>query len=124
MMMDRCRAQSPGTDYSLQASLMVTVTGVAAMVGGLFTDQFGYAASSPRQRCSRCWRCCPPSCSSARPGAAVDMRCLELRLYGECNMELVTTAARPDHRPDRLATPGCPAGAAARSGTARGRARS
>jgi len=44
MMMDRCRAQSPGTDYSLQASLMVTVTGVAAMVGGLFTDQFGYAA--------------------------------------------------------------------------------
>lgn len=44
MMMDRCRAHSPGTDYSLQASLMVTVTGVAAMGGGVFADSFGYAA--------------------------------------------------------------------------------
>ncbi len=43
-MMDRCRAHSPGTDYSLQASLMVMVTGVAATIGGLFTDRFGYGA--------------------------------------------------------------------------------
>lgn len=44
MMMDRCRAHSPGTDYSLQASLMVMVTGLAALGGGVFTDAFGYAA--------------------------------------------------------------------------------
>lgn len=44
LMMDRCRARSPGTDYSMQASVMVTVTGVAATSGGLFTEQFGYAA--------------------------------------------------------------------------------
>jgi MFS family permease len=44
LMMDRCRAQTPGTDYSLQASLMVLVTGMAATVGGVFTDSFGYAA--------------------------------------------------------------------------------
>jgi MFS family permease len=44
LMMDRCRAHSPGTDYSLQASLMVLVTGMAATVGGVFTDSFGYAA--------------------------------------------------------------------------------
>jgi len=44
LMMDRCRAHSPGTDYSLQASLMVMVAGVAATTGGLFTDQFGYGA--------------------------------------------------------------------------------
>ena len=44
LMMDRCRAHSPGTDYSLQASLMVLVTGVAATTGGLFTDRFGYGA--------------------------------------------------------------------------------
>ena len=44
LMMDRCRAHTPGTDYSLQASLMVLVTGMAATVGGVFTDSFGYAA--------------------------------------------------------------------------------
>lgn len=43
LMMDRCRVQSPGTDYSLQASLMVMVTGFAATTGGLFTEQFGYS---------------------------------------------------------------------------------
>jgi predicted MFS family arabinose efflux permease len=42
--MDRCRPHSPGTDYSLQASLQVLVTGIAALCGGLFADQFGYAA--------------------------------------------------------------------------------
>ena len=31
IMMDRCRAHSPGTDYSLQASLQVLVTGIAAL---------------------------------------------------------------------------------------------
>jgi len=44
IMMDRCRPQSPGTDYSLQASLMVMVTGIAATFGGVFTQRFGYAA--------------------------------------------------------------------------------
>ncbi len=44
IMMDRCRPHSPGTDYSLQASLMVMVTGVAATFGGVFTERFGYAA--------------------------------------------------------------------------------
>jgi MFS family permease len=44
MMMDRCRPHSPGTDYSLQASLMVLVTGIAATFGGVFAERFGYAA--------------------------------------------------------------------------------
>jgi MFS family permease len=44
LMMDRCRAHAPGTDYSLQASLMVTVTGIAALAGGVFGERFGYAA--------------------------------------------------------------------------------
>jgi MFS family permease len=44
MMMDRCRPHSPGTDYTLQASLQVLATGTAALCGGLFTDHFGYAA--------------------------------------------------------------------------------
>ncbi len=44
MMMSRCRPHSPGTDYTLQASLQVMATGTAALFGGLFTDHFGYAA--------------------------------------------------------------------------------
>jgi predicted MFS family arabinose efflux permease len=44
LMMDRCREHSPGTDYSLQASLMVTVTGIASLAGGVFGERFGYAA--------------------------------------------------------------------------------
>lgn len=43
LMMDRCRPHAPGTDYSLQASLVVAVTGVAAITGGAFTDRFGYS---------------------------------------------------------------------------------
>jgi predicted MFS family arabinose efflux permease len=43
LMMDRCREHSPGTDYSLQASLMVTVTGIASLAGGVFSERFGYA---------------------------------------------------------------------------------
>jgi MFS family permease len=44
IMMDRCRPQSPGTDYSLQASLQVLVAGVAALCGGVLTERFGYSA--------------------------------------------------------------------------------
>ena len=44
IMMDRCRPHSPGTDYSLQASLKVLATGIAALWGGLFTEHLGYAA--------------------------------------------------------------------------------
>ena len=44
IMMDRCRPHSPGTDYSLQASLQVMATGLAALCGGVFTEHFGYAA--------------------------------------------------------------------------------
>jgi MFS family permease len=44
IMMDRCRATSPGTDYSLQASLQVLATGVAALCGGVYAEHVGYAA--------------------------------------------------------------------------------
>jgi MFS family permease len=44
IMMDRCRAHTPGTDYSLQASLQVLATGIAALCGGVFTEHFGYSA--------------------------------------------------------------------------------
>jgi MFS family permease len=44
IMMDRCRPHSPGTDYSVQASLQVLVSGIAALSGGVYTQQFGYAA--------------------------------------------------------------------------------
>jgi len=43
-MMDVCRKQSPGTDYTLQAAFQVTVSGFAALAGGLFTQMFGYQA--------------------------------------------------------------------------------
>ena len=41
-MMDVCRKQLPGTDYTLQAAFQVTVSGFAALAGGLFTQMFGY----------------------------------------------------------------------------------
>jgi MFS family permease len=44
IMMDRCRPHTPGTDYSLQASLQVLASGIAALCGGLFAERFGYAA--------------------------------------------------------------------------------
>lgn len=44
LMMDACRGHSPGTDYTLQASLQVTVAGVAALLGGVVADRAGYAA--------------------------------------------------------------------------------
>ena len=43
-MMDVCRKQSPGTDYTLQAALQVTVSGFAALASGLFAQTFGYQA--------------------------------------------------------------------------------
>jgi MFS family permease len=42
IMMDRCRAHTPGTDYSLQASLQVLASGIAALWGGVFTEHYGY----------------------------------------------------------------------------------
>lgn len=44
LMMDACRAHSPGTDYSLQASLQVTVAGVASLASGVVAEAAGYAA--------------------------------------------------------------------------------
>ena len=43
-MMDVCRKHSPGTDYTLQAALQVTVSGSAALASGVFTQAFGYQA--------------------------------------------------------------------------------
>lgn len=41
-MMDACRAHSPGTDYTLQASLQVTVSGVFALGSGVLAGAAGY----------------------------------------------------------------------------------
>ncbi|HOD36739.1 MAG TPA: MFS transporter [Syntrophales bacterium] len=43
-MMDACRQDSPGTDYTLQAALQVAVSGFAALASGLFAQTFGYQA--------------------------------------------------------------------------------
>ena len=43
-MMDVCREHFPGTDYTLQAALQVTVSGSAALASGVFTQAFGYQA--------------------------------------------------------------------------------
>ncbi len=43
-MMDVCRKQSPGTDYTLQAALQVMVSGFVALASGLFAQTFGYQA--------------------------------------------------------------------------------
>lgn len=42
LMMDACRSHSPGVDYSLQASLLVIVTGVAALSSGMLAEVLGY----------------------------------------------------------------------------------
>ncbi|MFP5383888.1 MAG: MFS transporter [Gammaproteobacteria bacterium] len=42
LMMDVCRPQSPGTDYSLQASLHVTVAGLASLASGVVAQLLGY----------------------------------------------------------------------------------
>ena len=44
VMMDVCRAHSPGTDYTLQASAQVVVVGIAALLSGVVAEQAGYAA--------------------------------------------------------------------------------
>lgn len=44
LMMDACRPQTPGTDYTLQASLQVTVAGFAALASGVLAGVAGYAA--------------------------------------------------------------------------------
>lgn len=42
LMMDVCRPQSPGTDYSLQASLHVTIAGLASLASGVVAQWLGY----------------------------------------------------------------------------------
>jgi len=44
LMMGVCRKESPGTDYTLQAALQVTVSGFAAAASGIFTQALGYPA--------------------------------------------------------------------------------
>lgn len=44
MMMDRCETRTAGTDYTLQASVVVFATGIAAGVSGLFAEAVGYVA--------------------------------------------------------------------------------
>lgn len=44
LMMDACRPRSPGVDYSLQASLLVIVTGLASLASGFVAEAVGYAA--------------------------------------------------------------------------------
>lgn len=41
-MMAVCRAHSPGTDYTLQASLQVTLAGLVVLVSGVVAEQSGY----------------------------------------------------------------------------------
>ncbi len=41
-MMDVCRRASPGTDYTLQASLQVTFAGCAALMSGVLAEHYGY----------------------------------------------------------------------------------
>lgn len=43
-MMDVCRRASPGTDYTLQASLQVTLAGIATLASGVVADAVGYRA--------------------------------------------------------------------------------
>ncbi len=42
VMMDVCRRASPGTDYTLQASLQVTLAGIVALFSGVVADASGY----------------------------------------------------------------------------------
>ncbi|MFZ5723226.1 MAG: MFS transporter [Pseudomonadota bacterium] len=43
-MMEVCRRASPGTDYTLQASLQVTLAGLATLASGVVADALGYGA--------------------------------------------------------------------------------
>ena len=42
LMMDACRPHSPGVDYTLQASLLVIVTGIASLSSGFVAAATGY----------------------------------------------------------------------------------
>lgn len=42
LMMDVCRPQAPGTDYSLQASLHVSIAGAASLASGVVAQLLGY----------------------------------------------------------------------------------
>lgn len=44
LMMDACRPQVAGTDYTVQASIQVAVGGLLHLVSGLYAEWFGYAA--------------------------------------------------------------------------------
>ena len=45
LMMDRCRPEHGGTDYTLQASLVVLATGAAGALGGALAQVVGYQAT-------------------------------------------------------------------------------
>ena len=45
VMMDACRIETPGTDYTVQASLVVVSTGSAAFLAGNVAEHLGYAAN-------------------------------------------------------------------------------
>ena len=42
MMMDRCQEHSGGTDYTVQASVVVLSTGIAGSMSGFIAAKFGY----------------------------------------------------------------------------------
>lgn len=45
LMMDRCRPEHAGTDYTVQASVVVLANGVAGAIGGSTAQALGYAAN-------------------------------------------------------------------------------
>jgi predicted MFS family arabinose efflux permease len=91
LMMDRCRAHSPGTDYSLQASLMVLVTGIAATAGGAFTDTLGYAAVFATAAALTLLALVPAMLFFRRAGAGAE-------LAGNHGISAVAAAAAPGER--------------------------
>jgi MFS transporter, PAT family, beta-lactamase induction signal transducer AmpG len=71
-MMDKCRQGREATDYSLQASLVVAATGLAATVSGLLATALGYApafALGGALSAFAMWLAIRPEISS-RPAAA------------------------------------------------------
>lgn len=43
MMMDRCRMRHEGTDYTMQACLVLSISGVATLMSGYSAEWFGYS---------------------------------------------------------------------------------
>lgn len=43
MMMDRCRVRHEGADYTMQACLVLSISGVATLISGYSAEWFGYA---------------------------------------------------------------------------------